>query len=46
MSTIKNLKKWHEYKSNKTTLKRLFENKGLEINKSDFNNIEKIIFKL
>ena len=42
----KNLKKWHAYKSNKTTLKRLFENKGSEINKSDFNNIEKIIFKL
>ena len=42
----KNLKKWHEYKSNKTTLKRLFQNKGSEINKSDFNNIEKIIFKL
>ena len=38
--------KWHKYKSNKTTLKILIENKGSQINYGDFNDIEKYIFKI
>ena len=40
------LDKWHKYKSNKTTLINLAKKQGLEINKNDFNEIEKFIFKI
>jgi glycosyltransferase involved in cell wall biosynthesis len=40
------LDKWHTYKSKKTTLTNLVKKQGSEINKNDFNEIEKFIFKI